>query len=307
MNTIDITSLDLNILKVFEALHEEGSATRAAVRLGLTQSAVSAALRRLRTVYGDQLFTRTGHGLAATLRAQELKPLISEGLSKCRQSLSLGLHEDEKYQGRSITVGLSDDFEVAFGRPFIDAVAAQAPGLRLALRQTHSQIVGEMLQAREIDIAIVSGGLSSRAISHEAVGEGRYACLADPAHVPSSHWRLTLNEYVLRDHILISSGGFVGVVDEALAAIGQKRRVLASTTHFSALPYLLGGSDAIATMPKHAASAIAARTGLRVLACPIAMPRYAVVLGWRTDALRDTAATDVRRILSGVLSAFRWS
>jgi len=306
MNPIDITALDLNILKVFEALHEEGSATRAAVRLGLTQSAVSAALGRLRRVYGDQLFTRTGRGLAATLRAQELKPLISEGLSKCRESLAIGQSQGGSYHGRSIAVGLSDDFEVAVGRALINAVAAQAPGLRLAFRQTHSQIVGEMLQARTVDIAIVSGGLSSRAISHETVGEGSYACLVDPAHVPSKRWRLTLNEYVRRDHILISSGGFIGVVDEALAAIQRQRRVVASTTHFAALPHLLSGSDAIATMPKHAATVIAAQTGLRVLACPIAMPRYAVELGWRTDALRDAAATEVRRILSKVLSAFRW-
>ena len=89
MNGIDI-GFDLNVLRVFEALHEEGSATRAALRLGVTQSAVSAALARLRRVYGDPLFTRTGRGLAPTLRAQELKPVISEALNKCRESLALG-------------------------------------------------------------------------------------------------------------------------------------------------------------------------------------------------------------------------
>lgn len=146
MTMIDISAVDLNILKVFEALYEEGGATRAGVRLGLTQSAVSAALARLRKTYGDQLFTRTGRGLVPTLRAQELKPLISEGLNKCRQSLSMSGSGGNDFHGRSIVVGLSDDFEVAFGRLFIDAVAARAPGLRLAFRQTHSLVVGNMLQ-----------------------------------------------------------------------------------------------------------------------------------------------------------------
>lgn len=306
MNHIDISAVDLNILKVFEALHEEGSATRAALRLGLTQSAISASLGRLRRVYGDPLFTRTGRGLAPTLRAHELKPLISEGLGKCRQSLSIAPARGSSYHGRAITIGLSDDFELALGRRLIDAVAAQAPGLRLAFRQTHSQIVSEMLIGRAIDIAITSGGLASSALSRETLGEGRYACLADPEFIPSPRWRLSLSEYVRRDHVLISSGGFIGVVDEALAALGRQRRVVASTTHFAALPYLLKHSDAIATMPRHAAQAIAAQTGLRLLACPVAMPRYAVELGWRTDTLRDAAVTDVRRIASALLSAARW-
>lgn len=75
MKAVDIESFDLNLLRVFEALYQEGSATRAAVRLNLGQSAVSAALGRLRAMYGDPLFTRTGRGLTATQRAHELSPL----------------------------------------------------------------------------------------------------------------------------------------------------------------------------------------------------------------------------------------
>ena len=89
MNQMNITDVDLNLLKVFEALHEESSASRAALRLGVTQSAVSAALRRLREVYGDPLFVRTGRGLAPTLKANQLKPVVSDALNKCRQSLAM--------------------------------------------------------------------------------------------------------------------------------------------------------------------------------------------------------------------------
>lgn len=86
---MNIANVDLNLLKTFEALHDESSASRAALRLGVTQSAISAALRRLRDVYGDQLFVRTGRGLAPTLRANQLKPVISEALDRCRQSLAM--------------------------------------------------------------------------------------------------------------------------------------------------------------------------------------------------------------------------
>lgn len=291
MNEIDI-GFDLNGLRVFEALYEEGGATRAALRLSLTQSAVSAALGRLRKVYGDPLFTRTGRGLAPTLRAQELRPVIGEALNKCRESLALGTSPAARYQGRSVVLGLSDDFEIAMGPWLVQLLAQHAPGLRLAFRQTHSQIVAEMLMAREIDLAITAGGFATRWLSHRVLGEGGYACVVD-APAP-----LTVQDYVARDHILISSGGFIGVVDEVLAALGHQRRVVASTTHFAALPYLLKGTQAVATVPVHAAHAMARLAGLTVLPCPVAMPRYAVELGWRTDALRDSAVAQVQSVVA---------
>lgn len=298
MNDIDI-EFDLNGLRVFEALYEEGGATRAALRLSLTQSAVSAALGRLRKVYGDPLFTRTGRGLAPTLRAQELRPLIGEALNKCRESLALGTSPAARYQGRSVVLGLSDDFEIAMGPWLVRLLAQHAPGLRLAFRQTHSQVVAEMLMAREIDLAITAGGFATRWLSHQVLGDGGYACVVDaPAARRRKPAPLTVQDYVARDHILISSGGFIGVVDEVLATLGHQRRVVASTTHFAALPYLLKGTEAVATVPAHAAHAMARLAGLTVLPCPVAMPRFAVELGWRTDALRDSAVAQVQSVVA---------
>lgn len=172
MNQMNIATVDLNLLKVFEALHEESSASRAALRLGVTQSAVSAALRRLREVYGDQLFVRTGRGLAPTLKANQLKPVISDALNKCRQSLAMVDPAAHQYDGRSVTVGLSDDFEIAYGRRLIEEIAHRAPKLRLIFRQTHSQIVARALMERSIDLAITAGGFAERLLSRQVLGEG---------------------------------------------------------------------------------------------------------------------------------------
>lgn len=169
---MNIANVDLNLLKVFEALHEESSASRAALRLGVTQSAVSAALRRLREVYGDQLFVRTGRGLAPTLKANQLKPVVSEALNKCRQSLAMVDPTANHYEGRSVTVGLSDDFEIAYGRRLIEEIARSAPKLRLIFRQTHSLIVARALMERSIDLAITAGGFAERLLSRQVLGEG---------------------------------------------------------------------------------------------------------------------------------------
>ncbi|SAL85313.1 LysR family transcriptional regulator [Caballeronia arvi] len=288
MNPIDIGDVDLNLFKIFEALFEEGGASRAAIRLNMTQSAVSASLRRLREVYSDALFVRTGRGLAPTSRAKELAPIVSEALDRCRQSLAIASPEPTNFHGRSISVGMSDDFEIALGRQLIETLTRIAPGLRLIFRQTHSQIVSDALANQEMDLAVFAGAFAGRGLRHRLVGEGSYACLIDG----SQHKRrptLSVDEFSSRGHILVSSGGVVGIVDEALAALGRRRTVIASTTHFASLPHLLHGTQAVATIPEHAAIAIAQLTGLALLPCPVDLPRYPIAMGWRSNSMRDAA------------------
>jgi len=297
---MNIASVDLNLLKVFEALHDEASASRAALRLGVTQSAVSASLRRLREVYDDQLFVRTGRGLAPTLRANQLKPVVSDALDKCRQSLAMVEPEGSHFEGRSVALGLSDDFEIAFGRRLMESIRHSAPGLRLIFRQTHSQIVGTALMERSIDLAVASGGFAERLLSRRVLGEGGYLCLADPASLAPGQRTLSLEEFIAREQILVSSGGFIGMVDEGLSSLGLSRTVCASTTHFAALPYLLKGTDAISTIPAHAAEAVAQIAGLALLECPLPMPRYPIELGWRTSTQLDSAVLKVRETIEGL-------
>jgi DNA-binding transcriptional LysR family regulator len=253
-------------------------------------------------VYGDQLFVRTGRGLAPTLQANQLKPVISDALNKCRQSLAMLDPAANQYEGRSVAIGLSDDFEIAYGRRLIEEIARRAPKLRLIFRQTHSQIVARALMERSIDLAITAGGFAERLLSRQVLGEGGYACLVDPASLAPGQQQIALQEFVEREHILVSSGGFIGITDEGLAAVGLSRRVCASTTHFAALPFLLKGSQAVATIPAHAAASIAALSGLALLPCPLALPRYPVELGWRTSTQIDPVLVKVREAIAATFS-----
>ncbi|MDU9392025.1 LysR family transcriptional regulator [Pseudomonas sp. zfem002] len=296
MSQIDIWSLDLNLLKVFEALYEEGGAGRAAIRLGVTQSAVSAALARLRQVYGDHLFERTGRGLRPTAKSEELRPVIAAALEKCRQSLLLVSARDVAFNGRTVALGLSDDHELAIGRRLIDRAKERAPGLRLLFRQTHSMLAADALMSRQIDLALTAGAIASRSLSRQLLASGGYSCVSA---LPGS---LDRADYLRRGHVLVSSGGYVGVVDEVLAAQSLSRRVEASTTHFAALPALLLGSDCIATLPTHAARTLARFGQLHCLPCPFDLPRYAVELGWRADSARDPAIQLVLELVREVIA-----
>ncbi|KWZ39722.1 hypothetical protein WS73_29465 [Burkholderia savannae] len=108
-------------------------------------------------------------------------------------------------------------------------------------------------------------------LGDQALAYGGYACPLDGDMLSSVGQALTLDEYVSPGHVLVSPGGVVGIVDEALAALGLKRNVIAPTAHFAALPFLLKGSRTFATIPAHAAAAIAAMTGLRLVASPVSL------------------------------------
>lgn len=299
MSKLDIASVDLNLFKVFEALYEEGGAGRAAIRLGITQSAVSAALSRLRVVFGDHLFERTGRGLKPTAKSEELRPIVAAALDKCRQGLMLAFNDNTAIHGRTIALGLSDDFELAIGRRLIDQARAHVPGIRLVFKQTHSLLANDALMNRQFDLALTSGAVASKTLGRQVLATGGYSCLVptSAAHVP-----LTLDGYLGKRHVLVSSGGYVGLVDEVLAAQSQSRTVEASTTHFAALPSLLQSSDCVATLPTHAAKALAMVSNVVCQPCPIDLPRYSIELGWRIDSARDPAIRMVIALLRDVIA-----
>lgn len=292
MNDIDIERVDLNLLRVFEALIEEGGAGRAAIRLGLTQPAVSAALARLRRVYSDPLFERTGRGLRPTVKANELAPLIEAALTQCRQALALS-GSDKSVKGRTMTIGLSDDSEIAFGKEILCKVDEILPDLHIIFRQTHSALAQDMLTGHQIDISITAGGLASHMVTSQKLGEGNYLCLAsNNVDIP-----LTAEDYAQRPHLLVSASGFVGVVDEALSAIGYRRSVKASTTHFAAVPFLLNQTNLITTLPSHAAVAIEKNTHLKTFVCPVKMPSFVLEMGSRLGSKNDIILQELKSII----------
>ena len=294
----DIKALDLNLLVVFEALFSEQSVTRAARRVGLSQAAVSGALARLRKAYDDPLFERLQRGLRPSPKAILLQPLVAEALSLVRQSLG-GAAAADGTADQIVILGISDDFEIAYGQTLVTAARALRPNLRVIFRQTNSVMMARALHDRSIDLALTSGGARDARIKSQSMGQSDYLCLYDP-NFRADTGQLTIEEYVSREHVLVSYTGLTGVVDDVLAESGLRRRVCAATSHFSALPFLLIGTDAVATVPGHAARAIAARSQLAFCQPPLPFPAYSVDLSWRFDALRRQTVLIVRDVISDV-------
>ena len=293
---INIDTADLNLLRVFVVVFEEKSATQAAQRLNLTQSAVSLSLRKLRELYQDSLFTRTGRGLAPTLFANQIYPLAKDALERFHASLRLHENKQAMFMGRTITIGLSDDFEIALGKYMVELASTVPNCTRLHFRQSNSHIVAEMLLSRSIDLAITSSGCAQEGITLTTIGEGSYGCLVDPAVIDADS--IDLETLLSHEHIMVSRTGFFGIVDDVLVSRGLHRKVRASTSHFAAIPFLLTGTNCITIMPAHAARFIAETTHLKYFPAPIEFPSFSVCLAWRNFSRKD-------EVLSALVRVFR--
>jgi LysR family transcriptional regulator, mexEF-oprN operon transcriptional activator len=280
INERDFRGLDLNLLLVFTALLRERSVTRAAKRLFLGQPAVSAALARLRGFVGDELFVRTSQGMEPTAYAlalaEQLKPIL-EGLS---EALFAPGGFDPAKSDRTFNIGLFDIAEITLAPELLASIAAEATGVRLALRPVDRENVSPQLDAGALDLAIADLGATSSWTRTRPLYPEYFACIFDPALVDAKA-PISLNEYLTYPHLLTSfSGDFRGYVDQVLEDRGKSRQVTLTTTRFSTLPFVLRRFRGIATLPWTAARELGGALNLTVSPLPFEVPPVDLYLAW---------------------------
>jgi len=286
INLVDLRKIDLNLCTVFFAIWQERSVTRAAERLLLSQAAVSSALNRFRKLTGDPLFVRAKHAMVPTVRAQTMAFSLEEQLAALMACVKEGDLFDPMSSRRRFLLGASDDFEIAFGPLLIQRLSILAPHVRVVFRQTNSHVVERMLEDRSIEVAIVGRHFTAKWLSTRKIGTANYSCLLD-ARSCNVSLPISLTDYLRLPHILISFAGDTGAVDDALQAQGRTRSVVASLSHFAGAPLFLSQSPAIATLPTHAAHALACAFNLRTSRVPFDMGSFGAYAVCRRDSEKD--------------------
>jgi DNA-binding transcriptional LysR family regulator len=152
MTSID--HVDLNLLRVFNAIIEERSLTRAGQRLALSQPAVSYSLGRLRTLFGDPLFIRTRVGMQPTPIALELAAIVARALDTVREALRYAERFDPAISTRTFRLSLSDAGELAYLPPICAALQRLAPRVKLRIEPTPVEEIEEALRVSRLDFAI---------------------------------------------------------------------------------------------------------------------------------------------------------
>lgn len=280
MNDLALRRLDMALLALFREVMRQRNLTQAGKALGLTQSAVSHGLARLRSITGDDLFLRRPYGVEPTAQAQALEPLVDQMLALGQQLVAGGPAFVPADAQATIRIAAQDYHCALLARPFLAACAAEAPGVRASFRPLARQAALAGLAASEIDLAIgFVPALDERFLAEPLAAQG-YALVARADH-PRLATLGTLDGYCAERHLLVSQAGDLnGVADRALREAGRQRTVVAALPYYLPALAAVAESDLIATVPRLLAERYAARFGLAVLDPPVTLRRF------RVDAVR---------------------
>lgn len=298
----ELRRLDLTLLLVFLGLlrHRKGAAV--ADELGLTQSAVSQALKRLRDIFGDELFLRRPHGMEPTAAALALEAPVAQAVEALRGALGVARRFDPAAAEGTVRIAALDAEQAVVIPALASELCARAPGLRLSvLPLGRSQAVDALAEG----LAELSLGFLWEApdwVSGERLYEEGFLVAGRADALPAAP-RIGLDAYCAADHVLISPAGDLrGIVDQRLADMGLSRRVVLGLPAFLPALAAVAASGALVTLPARLARAFAPGFGLVTAEPPLEIRRFPVSVFWhrrndgdpRTIWLRDRIRESVR-------------
>lgn len=251
-------TLDLNLLRVFDAVMTEQNLTRAANRLAMTQPAVSNAVKRLRDALGDELLIRTAHGVKPTARAESLWPAVRRALADLEEAVAPRSFELAKANA-TFRMAMADATAALLLPPLVRLIESEAPGIDIRMVPLTTREPRPMLLRGDIDIAIgffpgvvaQLQGSTETPVRHERLYAGHYVCVMRKNH-PLADKELTLDRYCDANHLLVSfSGRARGLVDDSLVAMNRERRILLTVNQFFTAGQVVAASDLLMVIPYH--------------------------------------------------------
>jgi DNA-binding transcriptional LysR family regulator len=302
MQEIHLSSLDLNLLRVFDALAEERSVTRAGARLGLSQSAISHALGRLRLILGDPLFVRGSDGMRPTARAQEIAPRLRQGLGQLQEALSPTAF-DPGLSRRRFTIAAGPYAGAVLMPEVMHQIRAEAPAAELRVHAIDRSL-GEDLEGGRLDLAIGSFGRASPRFDREVLFHETAVWAMSARHPLAAAERLSLEALAGLPQVLMAGpqdraidgriveGGLErwvvwddrGALDEALAGIGREKVVALTVQDAQSALAIVSRTDMAALAPRRLATAFAQQYGLKLFEPPYRSPVIHVEALWRAVA-----------------------
>lgn len=300
--------IDLNLLVILQALLEEGNVTRAGVRLGMPQPAVSNALARLRRHYRDELLLRSGNGYDLTPLARSLLPSVQESTRLIGQTFFPGQAGQPPVGDRVFTICLSDYSMTVLGEPLLRRVHDLAPDASIQLRLAARELTGGDRGLLGYDLLIGPLRLAS-AGQPEVIMRDRLVYVADLANPrlragADGGWRLTAEDLAALPHAAarFPDPGF----DPAAMALlrgGITANVVLTTGGWLPLPFLVAGTDLVAAVPERLARRTGAAAGVTIVEPPFGMIELVEAAWWHPMHATDPSLTWLRGIIHGSLES----
>lgn len=300
-------TLDFNLLPIAIALYDELSVSRTARRLGMSQPAVSHALRRLREAFDDPLFVRGPGGIVPTPRAHTIVRAARPHLEHLQEELLKGERFDPATSTRAIVLGLSDIAEMAFLPSVLDHLRARAPKCPVSTVTLPDAQLAEGLEKGDVDIAVgYFPALAQRNFRQRRLSRHAFACLMRAGH---SLWksRLTVSAYLAAEHVVVRRDGrSQEVLERFLERRRMRRKVALYTSNVLSVPFIVMDTQLVATLPYAVVTRFTSITSQVAAALPPFDVTYDLKLHWHRRFDNEPRSIWLREELTAVFKDHQW-
>jgi len=280
-------NIDLNLLSVFQEVYRERQISGAARRLGLTQSAVSNALARLRRLFGDELFVRTGQGMQPTPFAEGLAEPVGSALAQVSLALNRRGGFDPLTSERRFTLAMTDVGELHFMPTLIERCRVAAPRLQVSTVRAGSIALKEEMESGRVDLAIGPFEDISEALYQRLLFRQPYVSMMRRGH-PLTKGKVDLERFAAAEHLFVDSRESpYDRINQLLEKAGIGASTRFRVPHFTAVPYIVGGSDLVVTVPQKLAERAGPPLGLAWITPPLALPPLQTNMFWHRRFNQD--------------------
>lgn len=290
--------VDLNLLELFVTIYRTRNLTAAEMQMGLTQSAVSRALGRLREMYGDALFVRQQRGVAPTPFADELAAPITSALETLRATLHR-TRFDPARDGRGFRVALSDVGERIFLPKLVNHLARVAPRVTIDVVSPTQAQLDEGLTSGQIDLAVGFFGTMSKQVHHRRLFHERFVYVARPGH-PAVKGRLDQQQMRSLPHVVGGPQGMehAASVEKVLSQPQVKGHVALRVHSLLGIGPVVADSDLVGIIPSNLAAVVSGHIPLQIIDPPVEFPGFDVTMIWHDRFHRDPASEWIRVVFS---------
>lgn len=295
---VPLADVDLNLMRVFQSIYEEGNLTTVAERLNLTQPAVSYSLRRLRDVLGDPLFIRTNQRMEPTPVAQRLAPPIHEALLLLQDAIQDHQVFDPESSKRVFRLSMSDIGEIVFLPPLIEFIGQHAPGIRLEVDPGSLDTLADALRQGNIDLAIGNLVQLNPFTNRVTLFHEDYACMVRADHPIAGQEELSLHDFLSWPHIFVSSSSNAHrSFEEILVSQGVRRHIALQVPHFTVVPDIIERSNMICSIPHQIAVRFNRYGNFKIFSLPMDVPPSEVAVHWHPRFEHDEANKWLRQLV----------
>lgn len=291
---LNLRSVDLNLLPVFEAVMETRQYSKAAEQLAMSQPAMSAAIQRLKNTLKDPLFARTSKGVIPTPKAEALYQDIRVALSQIRQSLSSQQDFDPKTQQHTFRILSGDYFEFVLLPPLIETIESNGLQVRFNLNQITEDSPKQLIHA-QADVLLDAFPIEDDRIHCEVVSQETLVVVRNNKvrneQYPATKETITAHDFFNATHAVLPNRGRLLPLDKILdTPLLQERKIGVQVTQYIGLLAAVANSEHIATVPKQLAIKYAAAFGLDIYDFPIDVPSIPLYMMWSKAFDHDPAS-----------------